>query len=124
MLGSPAHDTPAGDYAVGRVILNPGWQPSELAIAAGATPLPPSLDGPMGVAKIPFADRGSIALHGGGDVLLLGKSVSGGCVRARDSDLLRVIAWLGAQRALGPPRVQEDGEVHRDLIRSVTLRVR
>jgi len=65
VLGSPAHSTPAGSYPVSRVILNPAWRPSDDALAAGAEALPPSLDGPMGVAKIPFADLGSVALHGG-----------------------------------------------------------
>ena len=76
VLGSPARATPTGEHRAGRVILNPAWRPSDEALAAGARPLPPSLDGPMGVAKIPFADGGSVALHGGGDRLLLGKPVS------------------------------------------------
>ncbi len=123
VLGSPANDTPAGDYAVGRVILNPSWHPSAQAQLAGAVPSPPSLDGPMGVAKIPFAETGSIALHGGGDLLLLGKPISGGCVRARDADLLRIVAWLLERDALAPVDVQPDGEVHRSFRRPVRLRV-
>lgn len=124
VLGSPANDTPAGDYPVGRVILNPAWHPSESALDFGALPIPPSMDGPMGVAKIPFAQTGSIALHGGGDELLLGKPVSGGCVRARDADLLRIVAWLLERDALAPADVQPDGEVHRSFSRPVRLRVR
>ncbi len=124
VLGSPAHDTPSGDYPIGRVILNPSWRPTDQAMAAGAVPKPPSTTGPMGVAKIPFAETGSIALHGGGDSLLLGKPVSGGCVRARDSDLLRIVAWLVAQDALAPAEIQPAGEVHRSFRRPVRLRVR
>ena len=124
VLGSPAHDTPSGDYPMGRIILNPSWRPSDEAIAAGAKPAPPSTTGPMGVMKIPFAETGSIALHGGGDPLLLGKPVSGGCVRARDADLLRIVAWLLGQDALGPADVQPDGEVHRSFQRPVRLRIR
>lgn len=124
VLGSPAHDTPSGDYPVGRVILNPAWRPSSEAMAAGAEPMPPSTKSPMGVAKIPFAETGSIALHGGGDPLLLGKPVSGGCVRARDADLLRMVAWLLERDALAPASVQPDGEVHRAFQRPVRLRVR
>jgi len=122
-LGSPANDTPNGDHAVGRVILNPAWHPSADALAAGSRPLPPSLDGPMGVAKIPFARTGAIALHGGGDPRVLGKPISGGCVRARDADLLRVIAWLLERDALAESLVQQDGEVHRSFQRPVRLRV-
>jgi hypothetical protein len=123
VLGSPANETPDGDHRVGRVILNPAWQPSEAALESGAEWTPPSLDSPMGVAKIPFAATGSIALHGGGDLMLLGKPVSGGCVRARDADLLRILAWLLEQGALGPPVLQPDGEVHRSFQRRVVLRV-
>jgi len=123
VLGSPGSGTPSGDYRVGRLILNPAWNPSPAALEAGAEPIPPSLDGPMGVAKIPFADTGSIALHGGGDERLLGKPVSGGCVRARDADLLRIAAWLLEHDALAPAEVQPDGEVHRSFQRPVRLRV-
>ena len=123
VLGSPANDTPDGDYAIGRVILNPSWHPSDSAKSAGAKPSPPSLDGPMGVAKIPFAKTGSVALHGGGDLLLLGKPISGGCVRARDADLLRIIAWLLERDALAPVDMQLDGEVHRSFQRPVRLRI-
>ncbi len=124
VLGSPAHDTPSGDYPIGRIILNPSWRPSDEAMAAGAKPASPSTTGPMGVVKIPFAETGSIALHGGGDPLLLGKPVSGGCVRAQDADLLRIVAWLVAQDALAPADVQPDGEVHRSFQRPVRLRIR
>lgn len=123
VLGSPAHDTPSGDYPIGRVILNPSWRPSDEATAAGAERTPPSTTSPMGVAKIPFAETGSIALHGGGDPRLLGKPVSGGCVRARDADLLRIVAWLLERDALGPADLQPDGEVHRSFRRPVRLRV-
>jgi len=122
-LGSPARNTPSGDYPIGRVILNPGWHPSKEAVAAGAEPEPPSTTSPMGAAKIPFAEMGSIALHGGGDPLLLGKAVSGGCVRARDSDLLRIVAWLLAQDALALPEVRPGGEVHRSFRRPIRLRI-
>jgi hypothetical protein len=78
----------------------------------------------MGAAKIPFAGGGSIALHGGGDPRLLGKPVSGGCVRSADGDLLRLIAWLHGQGALGSSRSREDGEVHRAFLRPARLIVR
>lgn len=123
-VGSPAHPTPAGSFAASRVILNPAWQPGARARAAGAVPEPPSRASPMGAAKIPFAEGGAIALHGGGDPLLLGKPVSTGCVRARDADLLALVAWLDARRALGAPRERGDGEVHRGFRRQVRVLVR
>ena len=77
----------------------------------------------MGVAKIPFAAKGSIALHGGGDPHVLGKPVSSGCVRASDADLLRLITWLHLQGGLAPPREEASGEVVRDLWRTARVLV-
>lgn len=123
-VGSPAHPTPKGRFRMGRVILRPTWTPSDFARSAGARHEAASLGSPMGVAKIPFANGGAIALHGGGDPDVLGKPVSGGCVRVADADLLRLIAWLELQDALAPPRREASGEVVRDLWRTVRFRVR
>ena len=65
-VGSPAHPTPRGRFRMGRVILRPTWTPSDFARDAGAETESASLGSPMGVAKIPFAEGGAIALHGGG----------------------------------------------------------
>ncbi len=124
VLGSPSRPTPSGSYPLHRVILNPSWTPSDAARAAGARKLSPSLRGPMGVAKIPFASNGSVALHGGGDPLLLGKNVSGGCVRTADADLLRLLAWLHVRGGLREPHGQRGGEVERAIVRPARLVVR
>jgi len=121
--GSPAQPTPQGRFPIYRVILRPRWSPGRDALANGAQPVPSSTTSPMGVAKIPFADGGAVALHGGGDRHLLGKPVSSGCVRAADADLLRLLAWLDLRGALGPP-VERDGEVHRAVERPTRLVVR
>jgi hypothetical protein len=120
-MGSPANPTPSGRFGVDRVILNPRWRPGEGARAAGVPDLPPSLTSPMGVAKIPFAKNGEIALHGAGEALLLGKPISSGCVRSDDADLLRLVAWLHGRHALGEPRRTESGEVHRRFRRPVRI---
>jgi len=121
-LGSPANPTPPGRHRVGWVILSPAWTPGGGASAAGARSERASLATPMGVAKIPFAGDGSIALHGGGDARLLGQPISGGCVRAGDGDLLRAIAWLDLRGALGPAppadTADTSGEVHRPFVRT------
>jgi hypothetical protein len=105
------------------VILNPSWSPGAAAREAGALPEPPSLSSPMGVAKIPFASTGAIALHGGGDPRLLGKPVSSGCVRAADADLLRLLGWLYGHGVLGPPLERADGEIERPFRRPVVVAV-
>lgn len=124
VLGSPAHPTPSGRFGVDRVILNPRWRPDDVAQAAGVKEQPPSLTSPMGVAKIPFAKNGQIALHGAGNPLLLGKPISSGCVRSDDADLLGLVAWLHSRDALGEPRLTSDGEVHRRFRRPVRIIVR
>ncbi len=123
-LGSPAHPTPLGRFALGSVIRNPAWVPGATARAAGARPRPPSSDGPMGVAKIPFAERGAIALHGGAPAFLLGKSISSGCIRAADAELEGLLAWLENRGALLEERPTAEGERHQGFRRPAHVEVR
>ena len=110
VIGSPSHPTPAGDFAIHRVVRNPRWTPGEIARGRGAHEIAASSDGPLGVAKISFGP-GGVALHGGARRLLIGKGVSLGCVRALDADLLALLDWLDAAGALGEPQPGEQGEV-------------
>jgi len=123
-IGSPAHPTPAGEFALRQVVLHPAWTPTPRLRRKGALAEPPSDDGPMGVAKLPFAQAGAIALHGGATPLVLGKPVSNGCVRALDEDLLALLAWLDARGALGPEQPRSGGEIGRSFRRPAVLRVR
>ncbi len=122
VLGSPLHPTPAGEFSLSQVIETPEWRPGPEARASGARPVAASSQGPLGVAKIPFAP-GGFALHGGAHPLLLGKHVSLGCVRTDDVDLLDLIDWLGAHGALGRSRERPNGEAHRAFLRPVQLRI-
>ncbi len=122
VLGSPLHPTPAGEFPLYRVIETPEWRPGPEARASGARPVAASSQGPLGVAKIPFAP-GGFALHGGAHPLLLGKHVSLGCVRTDDVDLLDLIDWLGAHGALGRSRERPNGEAYRAILRPVQLRI-
>jgi hypothetical protein len=123
-LGSPFSATPPGDFPLREVVYNPAWHPGPEASAAGADPEPPSPSGPMGVAKIPFADGGMVALHGGADPRVLGKRVSLGCVRTADEDMLTLLAWLGDHGALAADAPTTGGEEHRLLRRPARLIVR
>lgn len=123
-LGSPAHPTPSGEFPAYRVVLNPGWKPGPVARALGAKPVPPSARGPLGAGKIPFAEGGEIALHGGANPLLLGKPVSLGCVRALDEDLMALLDWLEAQGALDPVSSSGGREVQQAFRRPVRIVVR
>ena len=112
VLGSPAHPTPSGEFPLNLVVRNPGWSPGAVARSFGARAVAPSGAGPLGVGKIPFAERGEIALHGGANPLLLGKPVSLGCARATDADLLRLFRWLEERGALQRPVTVASGELH------------
>ncbi len=120
VTGSPRHRTPSGDFVVDELVHNPGWRPGDTARSYGAEPIPPSMDGPLGIGKIAFAADG-ILLHGGADPLVLGKPVSLGCVRVLDPDFARLVTWLKGQGALRPPRLQADGEVHQSFARPIRI---
>lgn len=122
--GSPAFPTPRGDYSPSRLILNPQWQPGVFARANGAELMPASGETPMGLAKIPLANGGAVALHGGATPLVLGKPVSLGCVRMTDADMAALISWLDRSGALAPPRPQPNGEIIRAFRRPVRISVR
>jgi hypothetical protein len=123
-LGSPSHATPGGEFPLYRVVRSPEWKPGPDARAAGAKAEPASNRGPMGVAKIPFAEGGSIALHGGAHPRLLGKPISLGCVRAADADMLELLAWLESRDALSPTRERANGEHLQAFRRPARIRVR
>ena len=124
VLGSPSHPTPSGEFPLYRVLRSPEWKPGPDARAAGAMAEPASKLGPLGVAKIPFAEGGSIALHGGAHPRLLGKPVSLGCVRAADADMLELLAWLESRDALSPPQERANGERLQSFRRPARIRVR
>lgn len=123
-LGSPGQSTPTGAFPLERIILSPSWRPGVMAKLTGAEAESASLDTPMGAVKIPFASNGVIAVHGGGDERVLGKRISGGCVRATDADLLRLIAWLDGRDALSSATEAQNGEIHREFRRSIQIVVR
>ena len=110
VIGSPAHPTPTGSFAIHQVVRNPRWTPGEIARSRGAHRIAASSDGPLGVAKIAFGPEGA-SLHGGAKPLLLGKPASLGCVRALDADMVALLDWLESAGALGPRQPGEAGEV-------------
>ncbi len=123
-LGSPAHPTPTGAYPLYAVVLNPGWAPGAFAASQGARAVLPSPNGPLGVGKIPFAERGEIAVHGGADPLLVGKRVSLGCVRTLDDEFLALVAWLEERGALAGRHPNGDGEIEQFFRRPARVIVR
>ncbi len=123
-VGSPANPTPSGEYAVRRVVENPSWTPGPKARLGGAVFMEPGEETPMGVAKLPFSDDGSLAIHGGGAELVLGKPITLGCVRAGDPGMLALLEWLEARGAIAPARGSAKGERRRRMLRPMVVRIR
>jgi hypothetical protein len=102
-IGSPAHPTPTGEFRPRRVVRNPDWRPGPNARRLGARAHRPASDGPLGVGKIPL-EAGALQIHGGADLLELGKPISLGCVTLRDENWLELVDWLRSRNSLGPWR--------------------
>jgi lipoprotein-anchoring transpeptidase ErfK/SrfK len=122
-VGSPSHATPTGTFPLYQVVHDPAWHPGANARRRGAAAFAASADGPMGVAKLPFAP-GGYAVHGGGQRVALGKPVSLGCVRLTDADVLELIAWMRERDALRPRAPRGSGERHEPLLRPAHVVIR
>jgi len=107
-IGSPAHPSPKGEFRVWQVVHDPAWNPGQTARSLGARRVPPSPDGPLGIAKIPIL--GEYALHGGASWLTIGKPLTLGCLRATDESIRELIEWLESRGALARPPVKPSGE--------------
>jgi hypothetical protein len=107
-IGSPAHPSPRGEYRVWQVVHDPAWNPGRTARSMGAQRVPPSPDGPLGIAKIPIS--GEYALHGGASWLTVGKPVTLGCLRATDASIRALIDWLEGRGALARRPATRAGE--------------
>ena len=107
-IGSPAHPSPQGEYRLWQVVHDPAWNPGQTARAMGARRMPPSPDGPLGIAKIPIS--GEYALHGGASWLTVGKPVTLGCLRATDDSIRALIDWLEGRGALARRPAARSGE--------------
>lgn len=121
-IGSPAHPSPSGEFRVRQVVHDPAWNPGRTAKAQGAKRVPPSPDGPLGIAKIPIL--GEYALHGGASWLTVGKPVTLGCLRATDDSMRDLIVWLEARGALGAKPTRGSGEKPQAFIRPARIVIR
>jgi hypothetical protein len=84
-VGSSAYPTPTGSFFV-----DEKFRPSPSTGAYGVMALGLSAFQP----RLPTL--GSLAIHGTNDPALIGQSVSDGCIRMRNADVLRVGAWVPA----------------------------
>jgi murein L,D-transpeptidase YcbB/YkuD len=116
-VGLPGHDTPDGEFTVGRAEWNPSWRPPEnREWARDAQFTPPGPNNPMGRVKLFFAPL--YYIHGTSDSASIGQPASHGCVRMRNRDVI-ALARLLHQHA--EPTVAP-GEIDGILRRSGTTR--
>ena len=91
-VGKPGHDTPDGEFTIGRAEWNPSWRPPEREWARDARFTPPGPNNPMGRVKLFFAPL--YYIHGTPDTASIGQPASHGCVRMRNRDVIELARLL------------------------------
>jgi lipoprotein-anchoring transpeptidase ErfK/SrfK len=105
-IGREGHDTPTGRFQVEEMIEHPDFNkidPNDRSRVLKY--FPPGPQNPLGERWIAFAhgEGWTVGIHGTPHPELLGKRVSGGCIRMRNADVVRVYAHV----KLGTPVIVE-----------------
>jgi hypothetical protein len=87
-VGTPAHPTPTGEFAISLVVWNPWWYPPPSDWARNEKPVPPGPNNPMGRVKLRFDDL--YYIHGTPDPSSIGRAASHGCVRMSNRDVVEL----------------------------------
>jgi L,D-transpeptidase ErfK/SrfK len=92
-IGREGHETPTGRFQVEEKIENPDYQqidPNDRSRILKR--IPPGPDNPLGDRWMAIAhgDGWTVGIHGTPRPELLGQAVSGGCIRMRNADVIRV----------------------------------
>jgi hypothetical protein len=105
-VGTRGHQTPAGSYRIGRVVLNPWWHPPAAAWARKKKVTPPGPGNPMGRAKIHLSRdyyiHGTPAANEG----RLGSPASHGCIRMRNADVMELARLIQRHDPQGLPAAE------------------
>lgn len=92
-VGKPGHDTPDGDFTIGRAEWNPSWRPPPgREWTRGREYTPPGPNNPMGRVKLFFAPL--YYIHGTPDASEIGQPASHGCVRMANADVIALARLL------------------------------
>jgi L,D-transpeptidase ErfK/SrfK len=92
-VGRAGHETPIGSYRVEEMIEHPDYQKIDPKDPTRVLKhIPPGPANPLGERWIGFirGDGWTIGIHGTPQPDLLGRAVSGGCIRMRNADVIRV----------------------------------
>ena len=89
-IGTKAHPTPRGEFAVRRIIWNPRWVPPDSEWAKDAKPAEPGdPNNPMGKVKMFFREP-TYYVHGTNAEESIGSAASHGCIRMRNADIIEL----------------------------------
>ncbi len=92
-VGRAGSETPTGRFAVDELIEHPDYQRIDPHDGSRVLErIPPGPANPLGERWIGFArgDGWTVGIHGTPHPELLGRAVSGGCIRMRNADVVRV----------------------------------
>jgi lipoprotein-anchoring transpeptidase ErfK/SrfK len=92
-IGREGHDTPTGQFHVEEMVEHPDFHkvdPDDRSRILAR--IPPGPTNPLGERWIGFAhgDGWTVGSHGTPHPELLGQRVSGGCIRMRNADVIRI----------------------------------
>ena len=79
-IGMPQYPTPTGNFSIISKVYHPTWTPPPSPWAAGAEPVPPGPDNPLGTRWIGISSP-SVGIHGTPQDWSIGTAASHGCIR-------------------------------------------
>ena len=93
--GQPAYPTPNGVFSVVWMTMNPTWTPPDSPWAAGAAPVPPGPNNPVGMRWIGTSYPG-VGIHGvpPAENSSIGTYASHGCIRMFESNVEQLYGWV------------------------------
>jgi lipoprotein-anchoring transpeptidase ErfK/SrfK len=80
--GMAAYPTPLGHFRIVSKVRWPWWYPPSASWAAGASPVPPGVNNPLGTRWMGLS-VGGVGIHGTPSAYSIGYSASHGCIRMR-----------------------------------------
>ena len=93
--GQPAYPTPNGTFSVVWMTMNPTWTPPDSPWAAGAQPVAPGPNNPVGMRWIGTSASG-VGIHGvpSSEDWSIGTYASHGCIRMYEWDVEELYNWV------------------------------
>jgi lipoprotein-anchoring transpeptidase ErfK/SrfK len=92
-IGRKGHDTPTGRFQIDEKVERPDYEKIDPIDRSHVLKrIPPGPENPLGERWMTFVrgDGWTIGIHGTPQPELLGRAVSGGCIRMRNADVVRV----------------------------------